>query len=396
MQQNKDIRKNKPAAFLFCGLIMLITAASDALRGVFLPELGNAFTLSETQSSMIIMISYVGNLLFLSVGGRLSDRLPKKRFLAGVLLIWCSALAVYVFTESYGVLLVTMIFSMGCSTLISTTVNLITPLLFTSPAMLVSIFNFVQGIGITASQNIGGRFADRLGSWHIANAIILGIALICSVLLFVLKLPRQDTDPPETTVTGGSMTDMVFRPASLLLILICGFYFIAEHGLMNWLTSYGSKHLGYTVQEAAFYLSLFFGGITVGRLIFAPLIDRVGIFRSLLIWSSAGAGLYILGMALGRGGMLLIGASGLGFSIIYPMLVMLIGKYFPPSETGTATGMILSIATLFDIGFNAFFGSLVESVGYAKAMIVLPFSAGAFAVLLFVLKYAVGSSKEIR
>ena len=31
---------------------------------------------------------------------------------------------------------------------------------------------------------------------------------------------------------------------SLLLIIICGSYFVAEHGLMNWLTSYGSEYLG--------------------------------------------------------------------------------------------------------------------------------------------------------
>ncbi len=359
-------KNSKITAVLFCGLIMTITAASDSLRGVFLPQLRSSFSLTEPQAGRIIMISYVGNLLFLSVGGYLSDRMPRKRFIGGVLLLWAAALATYVFTENYYILLIAMIFSMGGSTMISTSVNIITPLLFASPAMLVSIFNFLQGAGITFSQNVGGRFADKLRYWHIANAILLTAALICLALLVTLKLP--DPEKPES---GGGYFKMLKEPASPLLILICGGYFVAEHGLMNWLTSYGSEYLGFTVQRSAFYLSLFFGGITVGRLVFAPLIDKIGIFRSL------------------------VGASGVAFSIIYPMLVMLIGKFYDPAEAGTATGMILSIATFFDIGFNAFFGGLVEKAGYGKAIVVLPISAVMFCLLLYVLKFTVKKSKEI-
>ena len=84
-------KNSKITAVLFCGLIMTITAASDSLRGVFLPQLRSSFSLTEPQAGRIIMISYVGNLLFLSVGGYLSDRMPRKRFIGGVLLLWASA-----------------------------------------------------------------------------------------------------------------------------------------------------------------------------------------------------------------------------------------------------------------------------------------------------------------
>ena len=156
MKNDKD---KKLTAVIFCGLLMLITAASDSLRGIFLPAFRNTFSLSEPEAGMIIMISYVGNLIFLSVGGRLSDRLPRKRFLGGLLLLWAMALLLYVLTEDYTLLLAGMIFSMGGSTMLSTGINILTPLLFSAPAMLVSIFNFLQGVGITASQNIAGRFS---------------------------------------------------------------------------------------------------------------------------------------------------------------------------------------------------------------------------------------------
>ena len=378
-------------AMLFCGLIMLITAASDALRGVFLPQFRSSFVLTESQAGHIIMVSYIGNLLFLSVGGYLSDRLPRKRFIGGVMLLWMTALLTYILTENYYVLLLAMLFSMGGSTMISTSVNVITPLLFASPAAFVSIFNFLQGIGITASQNIGGRFADTLKAWHIANGIILGIAILCFILLMTLKLPN-----PEKNGEGARLTDIITQPQSIFLILICGCYFVAEHGLMNWLTSYGSEYLGFTVEKAAFYLSLFFGGITVGRLLFAPFIDKIGVFRSLLVFSSVAAVLFTVGIVMGKGGMLLLGISGLAFSIIYPLLVMLIGRFYEPSCAGSATGLILSIATLFDIGFNAFFGTLVENAGYRLAMLVMPIAAVLVALLLITLKCTSQKARTIR
>lgn len=387
----KNRNKGSIPAMLFCGLIMLITAASDALRGVFLPQFKNVFALTESQAGYIIMVSYIGNLLFLSVGGYLSDRLPRKRFIGGVMLLWIASLLTYVLTENYYVLLVAMMFSMGGSTMISTSVNVITPLMFASPAAFVSIFNFLQGIGITASQNIGGRFADTIDAWHAANGIILGIALICFILLMSLKLPESEKSKDRT-----KLTDIIKQPQSIFLILICGCYFVAEHGLMNWLTSYGSEYLGFTVEKASFYLSLFFGGITVGRLVFAPFIDKIGVFRSLLIFSSVAAVLFGAGIVLGKSGMLLLGISGLAFSIIYPLLVMLIGKFYDPSCAGSATGFVLSAATFFDIGFNALLGSFVESAGYRIAMLVMPVAAVLVALLLITLKCCLKKAKTIK
>ncbi|MBQ1538122.1 MAG: MFS transporter [Ruminococcus sp.] len=384
-------KQMKLRAGVFCSLVMLITAASDSLRGVFLPQFRSSFSLTDTQAAGIIMVSYIGNLLFLSVGGRLSDRLPRKKFIGGVLILWAAALFSYIFTENYHLLLVAIIFSMGGSTMISTSVNLVTPLIFASPAMFVSLFNFLQGIGITASQNIGGRFADRLASWHIVNAILFGLAVISFILLTTLELP--DPEPSGERISIGRI---LRDPASLLLICCCGGYFIAEHGLQNWLTSYGSEHLGMTVASSAMYLSMFYGSLTVGRLIFAPFIDRIGIFRCLIIWSAAGTVLYAAGFAMGRSGLILVAAAGLAYSILYPLLVMLIGKFFDTSVAGSATGLILSLATFFDIFFNAFFGRLAEHKGYGTAIFVLPAAAAAFSLLLLLLILGVKRSKEIR
>ena len=210
--------------------------------------------------------------------------------------------------------------------MISTSVNVITPLMFASPAMYVSIFNFLQGIGITASQNIGGRFADSLKGWHAANAIIVVLAGISFVLLMTLKLP----DPEPKKDRPDPMT-ILKTPQSAFLIFICGGYFISEHGLQNWLTSYGSEHLGLSVEKSAMYLSMFYGCMTAGRLILAPFIEKIGIFRCLIITSCIGALLYTAGIVLGKQGLLLLGLSGAAYS------------YSAQSCIGLARGLKLDI-----------------------------------------------------
>ena len=47
-------------------------------------------------------------------------------------------------------------------------------------------------------------------------------------------------------------------PAFLPLVLIIGLYFIAEHGIMNWLVSYATNALEVPMGQAANFTAVFF------------------------------------------------------------------------------------------------------------------------------------------
>lgn len=261
-----ESRLQKCIVTVYCVLMMFVLGASDALRGVFLPVFRDSFSLSQSQSSAIIMCSYIGSLLFLCIGGRLVDRISRKKFMYGVMLLWMGALTAYLLTANYYALLVFMIFSLGASAMLSTTVNLLTPLVYAAPAFFVNFFNFLQGAGISTAQNVGGRFASSLSAWKGANLILLACGCVGLVLLWFVKLPQ----PKPDAGSAGGYGAVIRNPACKYLFLLCGFYCITEHGLQNWLVTYGSDYLGYTVPQAARYLSFFFGGIMAGRLLFAP------------------------------------------------------------------------------------------------------------------------------
>ena len=126
-------------------ILMAGLGVSDSLRGIFAPVFQQHFTLNASGLSVIIMVSYLGNLVFLSLGGQMMDRFDRKKTTMAVLLLWMAALVVYVVSDHFLLLLVSVFFAMGASTLLNTTVNLLTPLIFTAaPGMLVNVFFFVQ------------------------------------------------------------------------------------------------------------------------------------------------------------------------------------------------------------------------------------------------------------
>lgn len=120
------------------------------------------------------------------------------------------------------------------------------------------------------------------------------------------------------------------------LLLICGFYFVGEHGAMNWLNIYCQEHLGMTAAQAAVYPSLFFGGMTAGRLLLSGLVNKLGILKSLMLSLASGALLYTAGFVLGGSALYLMLGAGFLLPIVYPTMTLCVQLYFPQSYAAAA------------------------------------------------------------
>ena len=370
--------------YLSFGIVMAGLGANDALRGVFSPIFESHFELSSVQISMIIVMSYAGNLIFLWAGTRLADRFEKKKVMIGILAIWMLALLVYVTTDNYYILLVTMLFTMGASTLMNTMINLFVPMYFAAPGLIVNTLFFVQGIGTTGSQMILGQVATGFSWWQRTNLLLFTLGLIGLILfLFAGKkavvLKKEPTK--ETAVKNASdKTDSTKQKVSMsspilwLLVLVFGFYFIGEHGVLNWLLLYCKDQFAMDSGQASIYLSMFSGTMMVGRLVMAPLVQKWGPSRSIQIFGGIGTVLYAAGIFCGKPTLALVGISGLFISILYPTLLLFVQQYYPSSIASTATGTVISIATVFDIAFNLLFGKIIDQMGYHLGFMILPIS----------------------
>ena len=460
------------AYYLILGLLMLGLGSSDALRGVFAPVFREHFALNTSQLSLIITVSYMGNFVFMLLGGRLSDHIGLRRAFCGSLCCWIGAEALYLLTDHYPALLVGVFFAMGTSTLLNMLMNVMSPRLFTVPGAAINILFFIQSIGTTLTQGGIGRLATSFFAWKLVSLGLLLIGVI-ALLAFarlssgdaglsydrriregavgeisrevgeeaageisrkvseetageISREAGEETDgeinkrisretagnihKKERAATGEGIPQkaagraserkkpfypeekeapyimILHRPAFWLFILIFGTYFIGEHGVMNWMNIYCRDGLGMSARDAALIPSLFYGGMMLGRLLFAPVIAKLKIRKALLIFLGSGTGVYILSFVLGQRAFFLLFAAGLGLSVIYPTMTLCIQIYFHRELTTTATGAIMSAGTLFDIAFNAIFGLVIARVGYGMGMMILPLamclSLGTYLALL--------------
>lgn len=228
---------------------------------------------------------------------------------------------------------------------------------------------FIQGIGTSGSQSIIGNWAADISSWHTVAWGLLAIGAVAMVLFVLFPMPEVQE---QKTGDKASPKEIMACPAFLPLVLIIGLYFIAEHGIMNWLVSYATNALEVPMGQAANYTAVFFGCVMVGRLVLSSLVDKLGIYRCLRLFATSSAVLYTVGVLLGAPGLWLLAVSGLLFSILYPTLVMLIPRFWPSHAASSASGLVLSVASLADILFNAVFGSLVDAVGYRTSFLIMP------------------------
>lgn len=368
MNKEKNIRWIPVLCF---GVLMLGLGSSDSLRGIFSPVFQEHYSVGGRGLSMMVVISYVGNLLFLSVGGKMMDTFDRKKVAMGMLGIWMAAVLLNVLTDSYPMILLSMFLALGASTMLNTTVNLLTPMVCAGYAgMMVNIFFFIQGIGTSGSQFLLGRFAFSYDGWKMINGVLFAVGLVSLVLFAMVNLKPEKIKPK--TIQKKKPQDMPGASIFWLLVLMMGFYFIGEHGIMNWMLTYCMNALQMPSHTASTYLSIFWGGMTVGRLIFAPVVQKLGVRKSLKYFGGAGTVLFVTGVLSGSKGVILLSSSGLLISILYPTMVLFFQQIYPVSVVATKTGAIISAATIADIVFNAGFGALSDSMGIQISFLILP------------------------
>ena len=400
--------KGKQFIPILCfAVLMLGLGSNDSLRGIFAPVFQERYALSDSQLSLIVTISYVGKLLFLSLGGKLLDTFDRKKVTLWIMGIWMFALAINLFTDQYIFILISMFLALGASTLLNTTINILTPMVCAGYAgLMVNVFFFIQGLGTSGSQLLLGRYAFSYGGWKMINVVLFIIGVI-SVLLFLgVKIPgwKEIAEAQEKTSSKDSAKKAAVSasvspktspgPAMFwLLAAMLGCYFIGEHGIMNWFLSYCISAFSMDSQRASLCLSIFWGGMTIGRLVFAPAVQKLGTINSIRLFGGIGTLLFSAGIVLGASGIFLVGISGFAISILYPTIILFFQELYPASVAATRTGAIISVATIADILFNLLFGVLCGSLGYRTSFLILPVCMICFYIIYLSLSRKAASSR---
>ena len=362
-------------------LLMVILGVSDALRGIFTPLFTSVFGFSMSQVGFIVSASYLGNLICLLFGGMILDRIGRKKAMSLFIIALALSEILLLFGSNYGILVIGFFLSLGISTLLNTTLNLLSDSFSaTKSLMLLNALFFLQGIGTSGSQLVLSRFSSSQSVWN--GTLIAMAVLLIPLSVIVMRLKDEgkasSSADKETAGTQKTETGMI-----ILIALTLGLYLIAEHGITNYIIMYGTEYVKISAAEAGLALSLYSAGIMIGRLVLGTIVDRIGAEKMLFI--SLVAATVIASAAFALSILPLLFLVGLSISIVYPTTVSLVRKHAPASLGARATTIAVSAASILDVIFNAVFGRAIDSFGYGSSMPVLCIALGISAVLMILI-----------
>ena len=171
---------------------------------------------------------------------------------------------------------------------------------------------------------------------------------------------------PHAPATSRPRLRLLPLPLVALAVAIAT-YVAAEIGVSSWLVRYLDEA---PVAQATLALSLFWGGLALGRLVSSFVADRVGAVRYALVWSTA-AGIAIVASLLAPTIPIAIACFALaGFAAgpVYPMIVAIGGALYP-GRSSTVSGVLVSAAMVGSIVYPPLMGVLSEAVGLRVGML---------------------------
>lgn len=355
--------KNK-LFFALCAVLMVLLGTSDALRGIFSPLFLSSFGFSEAMVGVIVSASYLGNLVFLLIGGNILDRLGIRKSMFFFIIMMALSLCLLLFGYVYSILIAGFFLTLGLSTLLNTSINIASDNFSDNNSLsYLNILFFIQGIGTSGSQLLLSPYADSKKAWNITLIVLASLMIPILMMLMRTNLDEKKGKAQINEKTEGKIS---YIP---LLILSLSFYTIAEHGVTNYIISYGIA-LGRDSAEMGRYLALYSLGIMSGRLILGSLISRTGAERMLL--SSLILGSISFFLIFYSSMLALTFVAGFAISVFYPTIVAYSRHFVPSSFNSRATTIVVSLASIFDIIFNFSFGFVIENTGFFHAMRILP------------------------
>ena len=166
--------------------------------------------------------------------------------------------------------------------------------------------------------------------------------LIVPVAVAVLRLPSPSSPVREHTAPGEQPASVLRSTPAVLVALIALFFFLyvgAEGSFGGWIATYAKTTGLGDATTAAYLTSVFWGAMTLGRLLSIPLAARLRP-RTLLLGDLIGCLLSILVVIAwpGSSAALWIGTFGAGFSMasIFPTMISFAGRHMTTTGKTTA------------------------------------------------------------
>ena len=320
----------------------------DGLLGAAWPTMYLEFGTPLSYAGALSMIIALGTIVASLLGDRLTYYLGTGRVTAISVGMTAAALLGFSVSRSFWMLCLWAVpYGLGAGS-VDASLNNYVALHYTSRHM--SWLHCMWGIGAALGPYVMGHVLSSGGHWSVGYRYI-GLMQVALAAVLAASLPMWKKRPGgENGDQKGAkplpISQVVRIPGAWQIMVTFFCYCAVEQTTALWASSYLVLVKGISTQTAAFFASLFFVGITVGRALNGFLTMK---YRDTVL-IRAGQGIILVGIAAmllplpqeaSLGGLILI---GLGCAPIYPCVIHSTPEHFGADKSQALIGVQMASA----------------------------------------------------
>ena len=341
----------------------------DSLLGSAWPVMYKELGVSLSYAGIISMLISGGTILSSLFSDKLIRKLGTGMVTAISVMLTACALFGFSISNSFVMLCVFSIpYGLGAGA-VDAALNHYVALHYTSRHM--SWLHCFWGVGVSVSPYIMGYAIGKGEGWRQGYSIVSIIQVVLTIMLFA-SLPLW-AKKEELSNSKDSKTDLKLKDAiqikGVIYVLLAFFGYCAFESTCGlWASSYLAEYRGVNSKTAAAYASIFYLGITFGRLLSGFIADKFGDKRMIrvgLVIAFVGVSLVIL--PLNVQGILLAGLFiiGLGAAPIYPSIIHSTPHNFGEDNSQSIIGIQMACAYVGSTFMPPVFGWIAEHISIA-------------------------------
>lgn len=385
-------------------VVFISLGLPDSLLGVAWPVLHNELSVPESFASVFSIIVGVctGGVSFIS--GVLIRKFGTARVTLVSIIITALGLVGISFAPNILLMIVfSVILGYGAGA-IDTGVNNFVSLHYNASHM--NFLHCFWGVGVTVSPVIMSIFLDgESGSWRngyrvvalLQVVIALSVAFVLRKWLDIEKNGKIEAASDEEGTDEKGIIAILKMKGVLFSILSLGLYCSMEFICGTWGASYAVNVFGLAPSEAAKWVSLYYGGIMLGRLVSGFVATKLGdnkLIKAGIVFSFLGIAILLL--PIGKASLIGFLVMGFGFGPVFPSVLHNIPERFGAKYSADITGYHMGGAYFIGFASQLIYGFTATSTTFKiTGFVLIALCVGLFLANMTALR-KIHSKDEVR
>lgn len=357
-------------------IVFISLGLPDSLFGVAWPVVHTEFGISEGFASVYSIIIGVctGGVSFVS--GKLIRKFGTSKVTLVSILVTAVGLVAISFAPNIAVMMISSVIMGYGAGAIDTGLNNFVSLHYKAHHM--NWLHCFWGVGVTVSPLIMSVFLGGGGTeWRKGYRVVALLQLLIALLVFFsLKkwrsIEKAEKEEASSEEASAGLFDIMKIRGVLTGILSLGAYCSMEFLLGTWGASYAVNVFAVSPDVAAKWVSLYYGGIMVGRVISGFLSMKFN-DKSLIRGGIAVAfiGIIIFALPLGTASLFGFFLIGMGFGPVFPSVLHSVPERFGTKYSADITGYHMGGAYAIGFGVQLLYGFAATKISFVITPFVL-------------------------